>query len=96
MLHFTQRALALRRSSATLRRGEIVDVRCHDDVLAFERVLGAQRLRVLVNFANSEREAALTQGELLISNCPGRGDGVLQPNEAAVYDVTRRVSEQVG
>jgi alpha-glucosidase len=95
MLHFTQRLLALRHSNVALRRGEIVDVRCDDDVLTFDRVLGDQRLRVLVNFAGSGRAATLARGELLVSNCPRGAHGALQANEAAVYDVTPK-GEQVG
>jgi alpha-glucosidase len=90
MLQFARRTLALRRSSATLRRGEMANVRCADDVLAFDRVLGDQRLQVLVNFADEERAVPLAQGELLRSNCVRRSHGVLQPGEAAVYDLTRR------
>jgi alpha-glucosidase len=75
MLAFVRETLALRRSLAPLRLGSIESVSVHDDVLAYARVLGDERVEVRVNFAREPREVAV--GESLALRLSGTGDAVV-------------------
>ncbi|MDX1711560.1 MAG: alpha-amylase family glycosyl hydrolase [Rhodovibrionaceae bacterium] len=95
MLALYTALIALRKSSAALRRGEWRLLQAGDGVLAYELSLQGERLLVALNFSNSERtlKTQARQADLLLSTCldrpsPAQEDGVrLRGNEGRVLSL---------
>jgi alpha-glucosidase len=87
ILHLYRRLLAARRGSVALQIGEWIDRDAPGGILAYERVAGADRRLVLVNFA-SEARAIASPGRVLVAsdgvNEGGEFGGVLAPETAVV------------
>ena len=83
--------LSLRREHDALRRGSMEMAAVDDDVLRFERVLGNERLVILVNFGDRQAPwpGELADGQLLVSTDPERvGVGShVGPAEAVVVAI---------
>ena len=60
VLAFTRRMIALRRASAALREGDFRAIDAPGDVLAFERIAGAERLLCLFNLGPAPARVALS------------------------------------
>ena len=99
LLSWYRALIALRRSSATLQRGEIRFLDAHQDVLAYERACrgrGNERLTVFLNFAGRPRPLPV------IAQCPSRSQmpsdvsaahaDTLLSSEWADYVITGRVA----
>ena len=85
MLRLYRLLLALRRKSPALTSGTLTLVDAEEDVLAFERRCGDERLLVVLNLGNQPR-ALPAPGEMLLSTLMDReGRGVLRPDEGAIF-----------
>jgi alpha-glucosidase len=73
ILHLYRRLLAARRASPALHGGDWVACESPESVLAFERVAGAERRIVLVNFGN-EPASVLASGRVEVAS-DGVGEG---------------------
>jgi alpha-glucosidase len=87
MLHLYKRLLAARRASPALQLGSWAPLPSPEGVLAYERVLGADRRVVLVNYTDAEHVVAVS-GEVEVSSI-GRDEGTpftgtLVPDEAVI------------
>ena len=83
MLSLHRALLHLRRSSAALTEGSLTLVAAEDDVLAFERRHGDERVLVALNLGQHER-AIPGQGRVLLSTL-GDSDGTkLRPDEGVI------------
>jgi alpha-glucosidase len=91
ILHLYRRLLAARRASPALHRGDWVAREAPAGVLAYERVAGADRRLVLVNFT-SEAVAVRVEGRVEVaSDGFGEGEafsGAVSPNAAVVIRPT--------
>ena len=80
--------LALRREREVLRRGAIEFAPADGAVIRFDRVLGDDRITVLVNVGDSSVQwpADLGGADVVLSTNPerARADGVLDPDEAVI------------
>ena len=65
LLDFTKRAIALRHAHPALRRGEFETLYANDDLYAFGRRLGDERLAVVFNAATAATEVTLDVYDLL-------------------------------
>ena len=84
MLRLYRRLLTLRRESAALTQGSLTLVDADEEVLAYERRCGDERLLVALNLGKRAR-ALPPRGELLLSTLMEPGDGVtLRPDEGVV------------
>ena len=80
-LPFTRRLLALRRAWPALRTGELVLRPAEGEVLAFERVLGGQRLLCVFNLGFEAVETGVSPCEWRpIFATPGVDDGEVPPS----------------
>jgi alpha-glucosidase len=88
MLHLYRDLLAARRASPALRRGGIRLLDAPEDVLAYDRVAGNDRRRVLASFSADHRRVPLEGAwRPIVSSRPGAArdwDGVLEPGEAVI------------
>jgi alpha-glucosidase len=87
ILHLYRRLLAVRRTSPALHGGDWVARDAPADVLAYERVAGADRRLVLVNFGSDPATIAASGRVQIASDGPGEGAafaGVLPPDAAVV------------
>jgi alpha-glucosidase len=85
MLNFTQRLLALRRSSGALRHGGLSNLHLDGDVLVFDRGIEGERVRVMVNFSASSAYVDVKGISLLFSTVTSPTPGELAANEAAIF-----------
>ena len=86
MLHLYRALLRLRRARAALTVGDIRLLEAPDGVLAYERVDGDDRLRVLLNLTG-EDVALAWSGDPLLSTLPGEPRlGVVRANEGLVIE----------
>ncbi|MDO4563997.1 MAG: alpha-glucosidase [Clostridia bacterium] len=83
--NFYKRLIAFRNGSEVLKRGDFIPSYTGRDVLAFERVLGDERLGVVVNLSGGRRSAPCTGVAALSTHGRERLDGELQPYEAAIF-----------
>lgn len=88
VFYYYQKLIQLRKSYDVIIDGVFVGLlKDNDDIYAYERRLGDQRLLVACNFTGNEVPCDLFQGvsgEELISNYKCHKDGVLKPYEARV------------
>lgn len=88
VFYYYQKLIQLRKSYDVIIDGVFVGLlEDNDDIYAYERRLGDQRLLVACNFTGNEVPCDLFQGvsgEELISNYKCHKDGVLKPYEARV------------
>ena len=99
LLNLYRRLLALRRAHPALATGHIRLLEGHDDVLAYERQEGAERIVVALNLGGREQPVALPVGNLLLSTSHSgpseldtgfrRRDGrtLLRPDEGLILKV---------
>jgi len=74
LLSWYKALIALRRGSAALREGSIAFQGLHEEVLAYERAAGAERVLVLLNFASVPRRVELGSAcRVLLGSAPARG-----------------------
>jgi len=74
LLSWYKALLALRRGSAALREGSIAFLDLHEDVLAYERRSGGERVLVLLNFSSRPRSVGLgSGGRVLLGSAAGDG-----------------------
>ena len=95
MLALYRSLLALRRENEALSIGDLALVDADDDVLAYERRHGDERLLVALNLSGGERELRVpggvqAAGVLLSTLGPREFDGTLAPNEAVVLRLEQR------
>jgi oligo-1,6-glucosidase len=103
VFHFYRRLIALRRTHPVVVYGtyELI-AEAHDQVYAFTRTLGDDRLLVTLNFSgeaatfSAPSEIDCRDATLLVANCEDDGDSAahqhLQPWEARVYRIAGDVS----
>jgi len=87
ILHLYRRLLSARRGSAALQVGEWIDRDAPDGVLAYERVAGADRRLVLVNFTREAKAIPVSGHVVVASDGASEGGafpGVLAPDTAVV------------
>lgn len=88
VFYYYQKLIQLRKSYDVIIDGVFVGLlKDNDDIYAYERRLGDQRLLVACNFTGNEVPCDLFQGvsgEELISNYKCHKDGVLKPYEARI------------
>lgn len=93
MLNLYRRLLALRRAHPALGAGDIRVLPADEQVLQYERVDGATRILVALNFGTWPRDVRFDAdpAELLLSTT-GRSefDGRLQPNEGVIFNLGGR------
>ncbi|MDB5696865.1 MAG: alpha-amylase, partial [Sphingomonas bacterium] len=89
MLSLHRALLKLRRASAALSIGSLALVEAEEDVLAYERRHGEERVLVALNLGSRERAVpGGEEGRVLLSTLStGEGD-VLRPNEGAVISLS--------
>lgn len=89
VFHYYRRLIALRKELPVMVDGRYELLLPQDaHIWAYQRVLGDERLLVLLNFSDEEQPCALhlpEQGRLIISNYQQQQAGLLSPYEAAVY-----------
>jgi oligo-1,6-glucosidase len=92
VFHFYKRLIELRKEHAVIVYGSYeLLLPDHDQVYAYTRTLGAQRVLVLCNFSEDTvrlpEDLVKLDGELLIANYTESGEshGVLRPYEARAY-----------
>ncbi len=74
LLSWYKALIALRRGSAALREGSIAFQDLHEEVLAYERAAGAERVLVLLNFASGPRRVELGSAcRVLLGSAAGSG-----------------------
>ena len=83
-LRFAKRLLELRHQSAALRRGELRAAHTQGDLLVFERVLDAQRTRVVVNFSQGDLPFHVVDGAIVLSSALDARPGIIRASEALV------------
>ena len=87
MLSLHRALLALRRGSEALSLGDLRLIEAEEDVLAYERRRGDERVLVVLNLGQRER-AVPGRGKVLLSTL-GESDGaVLRPNEGIVLSLS--------
>ena len=87
MLSLYRRLLMLRRDSAALREGSLTLVDADEDVLAYERRHGEERLLIVLNLGKQVR-ASPGNGTMLLSTLMEPTDGTtLHPNEGVIMRV---------
>ena len=85
ILHLYKALLDARRASAALSVGDFTLLDAPDGVLAWDRVAGIDRRRVVVNFTEDEVPVALADGWTVEVSSVGDGfAGVLRPDEGLV------------
>lgn len=89
VFHYYQRLIALRRTMPVMVEG-IYELLLPDDenVWAYTRTLGNDKLLVLLNFCDHDVRCELqipTQGDIVIGNYKQPQAGILHPYEAVVY-----------
>jgi alpha-glucosidase len=87
ILHLYRRLLSARRGSAALQVGEWIDRDTPDGVLAYERVAGADRRLVLVNFTREAKAVPVSGRVVVASDGASEGGafpGLLAPDTAVV------------
>jgi alpha-glucosidase len=87
ILHLYRRLLAERRASAALHAGDWLERAAPDGVLAYERVAGADRRVVLVNFGSAPAAVDASGRVKVASDGSGEGgafSGVLGPDSGVV------------
>jgi alpha-glucosidase len=86
--HWYRQLLALRKAHGALHSGavELLDVG-NDQVLAYERVLGEQRLRILINFSSEVQQIKRQAGLLLLGSQPTFAGNQMPALSAVVLDV---------
>jgi len=87
ILHLYRRLLSARRASPALQIGEWIARDAPDGVLAYERVAGADRRLVVVNFTREARDVTAAGRVAVASDGAGEGDafaGMLGPDAAVV------------
>jgi alpha-glucosidase len=94
LLHLYRALMALRRRLPCLGRGDYHPIRSRNDVLAYRRTLGSERVLVLLNLVHEPRKWDWDgQGECLLSTHPGRattticGPVQLQADEGVIVSV---------
>ena len=88
MLSLYRRLLALRRESAALTGGSLTLVEADEDVLAYERRAGDEKLLVALNLGKQSR-ALPERGEVLLSTLASPSDGtMLRPDEGLVLSLS--------
>ena len=83
MLRLYRALLALRRWSAALTTGSLTLVEADDEVLAYERRAGDERLLVVLNLGTRTRSVP-GRGEVLLSTLGGSDGAMLRPDEGIV------------
>jgi alpha-glucosidase len=84
MLSLYRALLTLRRASPALTSGKLTLIDADEEVLAYERAAGDERLLIALNLGTSPR-ALPARGELLLSTLITPGDGLtLRPDEGVV------------
>ena len=80
---------ALRKEREVLRRGDFEALETGDQVFAYRRSLGEERMTVILNFSDRPARGGYT-GSLVRSNYPREGfDGALQPWEGVLLEDNR-------
>jgi oligo-1,6-glucosidase/alpha-glucosidase len=89
LLNFYRRVIRLRNATPALNEGylEIVDNICNRKLLAYYRILGDQKLAVLLNMSGSTVKNPLEHGDIMISTHYGAEAHRLQPFEGRVVGV---------
>lgn len=91
ILNYYRKLVALRKAYPVIAEGDIRFLETEEEnLLAYERVLGEEKLTVLCNFSGHELpipEALQTEGQILIGNYEGQEAGrkQLRPYETAAY-----------
>jgi len=94
ILALYRRLLALRRSRHALTIGSLRLPQAPDNVIAYERAEGAERLLIALNLGHESREVALAAGTLLLSTHLDREDDkldawlTLRGDEGVIVDVS--------
>ena len=83
MLSLHRALLKLRRGNGALREGSLTLVDAADDVLAFERRHGEERVLVALNLGQRTR-AAPAWGDVLLSTLEGSEANMLRPDEGLI------------
>ena len=87
MLSLCRALLRLRRGSEALSVGSLALVAAEDDVLAFERRAGDERLLIALNLGQQAR-AMPGRGDRLLSTLPTPGDDIaLRPDEGVILQI---------
>ncbi len=96
ILHWYRDLMALRNGSEVLRRGEFVPLEAGKQVFAYQRVLGEERIAVVLNFSDKPAHVS-HRGEVIRSNY-GRDsfDGALSAWEAVILKQTASPSSTPG
>lgn len=86
MLHLYRRLLAVRRASPALSLGTLAMLPADEEVLAFERRHGDERVMVILNMGGQPRRMDVPEGgSVLVSTLAPRPlDGILLPDEGLV------------
>jgi hypothetical protein len=87
--------IRLRSNSETLKYGEFRPLGAKGNVIAYERVLGSETYRVVLNFSRKTGKlkslAGMTAGGSIVTANTGRTGmtNILQPYEAVVLKITK-------
>lgn len=92
VLNYYRRMIAMRKSSLVLQDGSIEFLNDKKNILAYLRKYGNKQILVIANLSNkSVRPKTELTGKILTNSYEGQnyfGDGILQPYEAVVMDVS--------
>ena len=90
ILALHRQLITLRRTVAALSQGELRNVSATGDILQYERVLGAERIVVVLNMSGSAAEVPVPRGKVLLSThadraaVPTETGLALRPNEGVI------------
>ena len=88
MLHTTRRVIALRKSLAALRTGEVRHVVAGAQLLTFERGAGSERIFCAFNISAEETPFSLPEGYRIVETVNGaKADGGRLPAYAGLVAV---------